>query len=230
MLNDRLVKNSRDSIRLKRSLLSAFVDQLPDEDLFKQNNVFSGNAGYFSGNYNSGQNLSQSYGRGKFQRGHHDNRQFRGGYRQQGRGFQGNQNSHSGWYQNGSSNNSDQNWRGTRGRGQADMNWRGGSNDGRYENRGGWNDSRYENRSGWNDSRYGNRGGSIMVRNEQRGVSGDVRDENKGSNKKFGDLVRGSNFVNTRDKSGIIHAQVHINKRFSHKRSENVYFLNAVWI
>ena len=165
----------------------AFFQAHPDEDLFKQNNVFSGNAGYFSGNYNSGQNMSQSYGRGKFQRGHHDNRQFRGGYRQQGRGFQGNQNSHSGWYQNGSSNNSDQNWRGTRGRGQADMNWRGGSNDGRYENRGGWNDSRYENRSGWNDSRYGNRGGSNMVRNEQRGVSGDVRDENKGSNKKFGD-------------------------------------------
>ena len=108
----------------------AFFQAHPDEDLFKQNNVFSGNAGYFSGNYNSGQNISQSYGRGKFQRGYHENRQFRAGYRHQGRGFQGNQNSQSGWHQNGSPSNSNQNWRGPRGRGQADMNWRGGWNQG----------------------------------------------------------------------------------------------------
>ena len=139
----------------------AFFQAHPDEDLFKQNNVFSGNAGYFSGNYNSGQNISQSYGRGKFQRGYHDNRQYRGGYRHQGRGFQGNQNSQSGWHQNGSPSNSDQNWRGSRGRGQADMNWRGG----------------------WNHGQYDNRGGSNMV----RGSSGDVRNENKSSSKKFGD-------------------------------------------
>ena len=127
----------------------AFFQAHPDEDMHKQNNVFTGSAGYYSGTHSwRGQNTSYPYGKGKLTRGQFDSRQNRGGFnRQNGRGYtsanrpgfyHGNTQhdsafyrndfqTHSGYFQTGG--------RGQRGRGQADLNWRRGSNDVRNDNR-----------------------------------------------------------------------------------------------
>ena len=127
----------------------AFFQAHPDEDMHRQNNVFTGNAGYYAGAPNwKGQNNSYPYGKGRIARGQFDSRQNRGGFnRQNGRGYtsanqpgfyQGNTQYDSGFYRKDFHTHSSfaQNGgRGHRGRGQADLNWRRGANDVRNDNR-----------------------------------------------------------------------------------------------
>ena len=141
----------RDTKGFKNLIQSAeaFFQAHPDEDMHKQNNVFTGNAGYYSGNENlKGQNAYQSFGRGKMYRGQYDNRQNRGGFnRQNGRGYtpanqpgfyHGNSQNDSGFYRtdyHNHSGNYQNSGRNQRGRGHADLNWRRGPNEVRNDNR-----------------------------------------------------------------------------------------------